>query len=61
MFTLIKKLGVIYPLVNEKKKAFDSVDRVCLWEKLLSAGIGGKVFDVIFNMYKGAVLCQTPE
>ena len=36
------------------RKAFDSVDRICLWNKLLAGGITGKLFNVIFNMYKQA-------
>ena len=36
------------------KKAFDSVDRVCLWKKLIKTGISGKVFKIIYNMYKNA-------
>jgi len=36
------------------KKAFDSVDRICLWQKLINSGISSKIFNVIFNMYKHA-------
>ena len=36
------------------RKAFYSVDRICLWNKLLAGGITGKLFNVIFNMYKQA-------
>ena len=39
------------------KKAFDSVDRLCLWQKLLQNGISGKIFKVIFNLYKNAKSC----
>ena len=36
------------------KKAFDSVDRVCLWKKLITTGISSKTFNVVFTMYKHA-------
>ena len=39
------------------RKAFDSVDRVNLWKKLLSNNINGKLFNVVFNMYKQAKSC----
>jgi len=39
------------------KKAFDSVDRLCLWKKLLRYGITGKIFKVVFNLYKHAKSC----
>ena len=39
------------------RKAFDSVDRVNLWKKLISNNINGKLFSVIFNLYKHAKSC----
>ena len=47
----------IYCLFVDYKKAFDLVDRSSLWCKLLSHGINGKIFQVIFNMYRNAKSC----
>ena len=38
-------------------KAFDSVWRVGLWIKLLSNGINGKIFRLIYNMYQNIKSC----
>ena len=38
-------------------KVFDSVWRVGLWMKLLSNNINGKIFRIIFNMYKDIKSC----
>ncbi len=38
-------------------QAFDSVWRIGLWRKLLSAGIQGAFFKVIHNMYQGIKTC----
>ena len=53
--------------INEKKqlycafvdysKAFDLVDRVSLWQKLLANGISGKAFKIIYNIYEKAKSC----
>ena len=34
------------------EKAFDTIDRVALWGKLLENNINGNVFNVIFNIIK---------
>ena len=39
------------------EKAFDLVDRVSLWNKLLSYNINGKILRVIFNIYQKAKAC----
>ena len=40
------------------RKAFDSVDRVALWQKLLSYNIDGKCFKIIYNMHdKAKIMC----
>lgn len=39
------------------EKAFDTVNRTKLWQKLIKAGIGGKIFNVITNMYRKAKSC----
>ena len=38
-------------------KAFDSIDRIALWQKLLDRNIDGKVLVIIRNMYQQAKLC----
>ena len=38
-------------------KAFDTVDRTLLWQKLLSLNIDGNFFNVINNMYDMAKSC----
>ena len=35
-------------------KAFDFIDRVHLWTKLLASNVNGKVFNIIRNMYENA-------
>ena len=39
------------------EKAFDKVWHAGLWTKLIRLGIGGKLFNVVRNMYKGIVSC----
>ena len=39
------------------RKAFDSLNRVALWRKLLCHNIDGKIFKVIFNIYDYAKSC----
>lgn len=39
------------------RKAFDSVDRVELWKKLINNNVTGKIFNVIRNIYKHAKSC----
>ena len=38
-------------------KAFDSVWRIGLWMKLLGNGIQGKIFKVIYNLYRNSKSC----
>ena len=38
-------------------KAFDSVNYPCLWYKLLSVGVHGKILHVIQNMYSNLASC----
>jgi hypothetical protein len=49
-----KKGKRIYCCFVDFKKAFDSVDRTELWKKVLKSNIKGKIFNVIYNMYKQA-------
>jgi hypothetical protein len=39
------------------KKAYDLIDRNCLWYKLIKCGIDGKLFSVIYSMYEDVKLC----
>ena len=59
-------LNRIYKTNNKKKlycafidyrKAFDLVDRSCLWAKLLECGIKGKIMKLIFNLYENTKAC----
>ncbi len=47
----------LYCAFVDYRKAFDSVDRSCLWTKLIKFGIQGKIFTVIQNMYTNAKSC----
>lgn len=44
----------LYCTFVDYKKAFDSIDRINMWSKLLKCGINGNIFSVIYNLYKGA-------
>ena len=44
----------LYCAFIDYRKAFDSIDRVLLWQKLLSQNIGGKFMNIVYNMYEGA-------
>ena len=39
------------------KKAFDNVNRIQLWQKMLDYNINGKIFNVVHNMYNQAKSC----
>ena len=51
----------VYCAFIDYKKAFDFVDRVSLWNKLISTGVNGKLLVVIHNMYKSAKSCVKVE
>ena len=53
----LAKKKKLYCCFVDYKKAFDTIDRVLLWRKLLSSDINGSFFKVIFNLYKGAKSC----
>ena len=44
----------LYCAFIDYKKAFDSIDRSLLWQKLLSQNVCGKFFNVIHNLYNNA-------
>ena len=47
----------LYCAFIDYKKAFDSINRTYLWQKLLSNNIDGKMFKIIHNMYANAKSC----
>lgn len=47
----------LYCCFIDYKKAFDTVPRFELWQKVLRNGINGKIFEVIKNMYSKAKSC----
>lgn len=51
----------IYAGFVDYKKAFDSIRRVDLWRKLLKCSVNGKMFNVIFNLYKHAKSCVSKD
>ena len=48
---IIKKKGSVFGGFIDLKKAYDSVNRFALWNKLRSLSIGGKIFDSIQAIY----------
>ena len=57
--TLIVMLYLLYLYCCfvDYSKAFDTVNRVALWSKLLEKGIGGKLIKSIYSMYNNAKSC----
>jgi exonuclease III len=53
----LKKHKRMYCCFVDYKKAFDSINRIDLWRKVLNSGIKGRIFTVIFNLYKQAKSC----
>ena len=47
----------VYCAFIDYRKAFDTIDRTCLWYKMISNNIDGKLFRVIQNMYNDAKSC----
>ena len=47
----------LYCAFIDYKKAFDSVNHVYLWQKLLNNSIDGKMFKIIHNLYANAKSC----
>ena len=47
----------LYCAFIDYRKAFDSVDRILLWQKLLRTSIDGNMLVIIQNMYKNAKSC----
>ncbi|XP_063404680.1 uncharacterized protein LOC134688138 [Mytilus trossulus] len=47
----------LYCAFVDYRNAFDSVNRVLLWQKLLRNGIDGKMLVIVQNLYKNAKSC----
>lgn len=47
----------LYLAFVDYEKAFDSVNRTMMWNKLIDTGIGGKFLRVIQNLYENAKSC----
>ena len=47
----------VYCAFTDYRKAFDSLDRGYLWQKLLSYNVNGNIFHVIKNMYAKGKSC----
>ena len=47
----------LYCAFIDYQKAFDLVDRSCLWAKLLACNIKGKIMKLIFNLYQNTKAC----
>ena len=45
----------LYCAFVDYRKAFDSINRVYIWQKLLANNIGGKFLQVIYSLYKYAI------
>ena len=54
---LLAKSKRLYCAFLDYEKAFDKVDRIFLWQKLLDQKIEGKILIVIQNMYAAAKSC----
>ena len=53
----LNKKQKLYCSFIDYKKAFDLIDRVSLWQKMLKCGVNGKISTVIINLYEKAKLC----
>ena len=47
----------LYCAFIDYQKAFDLVDRSCLWTKLLACNIKGRIMKLIFNLYQNTKAC----
>ena len=52
-----KKRPYLYCAFIDYQKAFDLVDRQCLWTKLLACNIKGRIMKLIFNLYQNTKAC----
>ena len=47
----------MYCAFVDYKKAFDLIDRSSLWLKLITVGVNGKIFKVVYSIYANAKSC----
>ena len=47
----------LYCCYIDYSKAFDTISRSELWSKLIKCNVSGKIFRVVYNMYKSAKSC----
>ena len=57
----LQKKKRLYACFIDYEKAFDTINRMALWGKLIENNINGNIFNVIFNMYKNAKSCVKSE
>ncbi len=57
----LNKKKRLYCCFVDYKKAFDTVPRTELWQKVIACNINGKILDVIRNMYLKAKSCVVTE
>ena len=53
----LSKRKRLYCCYIDHSKAFDTISRSELWSKLLKCNVSGKIFRVVYNMYKSAKSC----
>ena len=53
----LSKRRRLYCCYIDYSKAFDTMSRSELWSKLLKCNVSGKIFRVVYNMYKSAKSC----
>ena len=53
----LRKKKKLYCAFVDYRKAFDSIQHALLWDKLLKMNVGGKVLNIIQDMYKKTKLC----
>ena len=53
----LSKNKKLYCAFVDYQKAFDSINRICLWKKMLQNNVDGKVFKVIYAIYEKAKSC----
>lgn len=51
----------IYCAFIDYKQAFDYIDRIALWGKILQVGLNGKLINIIHNIYNNAKSCVRLE
>ena len=47
----------LYCIFVDYKTAFDKINRVCLWQKLVSNLINGKIYKCIYSLYQNSKSC----